>query len=247
MHDNFIDGMAKAIRNSYIVLICINRQYDSSYWCKKEIQDVAIKRIKFIPCFMEKPFELVDWLDFLVSGNLWIDFSDLNGFDIAFDKLIDEITSIEEQLATNPRKAFLFFFLYRHCKYFLGETPPTTPLSNLNITITANPTVEQSFDTIMRNFKTWVEDNRDNLKRFDRKQSSQLINQLVEELHSDNTINNDENKRQLLQQLLSSTSQEQNQLIPHLFSDINTSNYPLVKSLLFIMALWAVRVIFKKN
>lgn len=35
MHDNFIDGMAKAIRNSYIVLICINRQYDSSYWCKK--------------------------------------------------------------------------------------------------------------------------------------------------------------------------------------------------------------------
>jgi len=35
MHDNFIDGMAKAIRNSYIVLICINHQYESSYWCKK--------------------------------------------------------------------------------------------------------------------------------------------------------------------------------------------------------------------
>ncbi len=35
MRDNFIDGMAKAIRNSYIVLMCINRNYDGSYWCKK--------------------------------------------------------------------------------------------------------------------------------------------------------------------------------------------------------------------
>lgn len=35
MHDNFIDGMAKAIRNSYIVLICINREYYNSFWCKK--------------------------------------------------------------------------------------------------------------------------------------------------------------------------------------------------------------------
>lgn len=35
MPDNFIDGMAKAIRNSYIVLLCINRQYDDSFWCRK--------------------------------------------------------------------------------------------------------------------------------------------------------------------------------------------------------------------
>jgi hypothetical protein len=35
MPNNFIDGMAKAIRNSYIVLLCINRQYDDSFWCKK--------------------------------------------------------------------------------------------------------------------------------------------------------------------------------------------------------------------
>jgi hypothetical protein len=35
MHDNFIEGMAKAIRNSYIVLVCLNRRYDDSYWCRK--------------------------------------------------------------------------------------------------------------------------------------------------------------------------------------------------------------------
>ncbi len=35
MPNNFIDGMAKAIRNSYIILLCINRQYHESFWCKK--------------------------------------------------------------------------------------------------------------------------------------------------------------------------------------------------------------------
>lgn len=63
---------------------------------------------------MEKPFELVDWLDFLVSGNVWIDFSENNGFDIAFEQLIKEITAAEERLATNPRKySFrLNYYLY---------------------------------------------------------------------------------------------------------------------------------------
>jgi hypothetical protein len=100
---------------------------------------------------------------------------------------------------------------------------------------------------IIRNFKTWVEDNRDNLKRMNRNQSSQLINQLIQGLQSDNTTPEDQYKKELLQQLLSSTSQNQNQLIPQLFSNLNESNYPLIKSLLFIIALWAVRVVFKKD
>jgi hypothetical protein len=35
MPDDIIDGMAKAIKNSYIVLMCINRKYDGAYWCQK--------------------------------------------------------------------------------------------------------------------------------------------------------------------------------------------------------------------
>lgn len=97
----------------------------------------------------------------------------------------------------------------------------------------------------MRNFKTWVEDNRENLKRFDRKQSSQLINQLIEGLQNDNnTPDDNQQKRELLQQLLLSTSQNQHS---SLLTNINTANYSYIKSLLFIMALWAVRVVFKKN
>jgi len=80
-----------------------------------------------------------------------------------------------------------------------------------------------------------------------RKQSSQLIYQLIQGLQSDNTTPEDKYKKELLQQLLSSTSQNQNQLIPQLFNNLNESNYPLIKSLLFIIALWAVRVVFKKD
>jgi len=80
-----------------------------------------------------------------------------------------------------------------------------------------------------------------------RKQSSLLINQLIQSLQNDNTTPEDQYKNELLQQLLSSTSQHQNQLIPQLFSNLNESNYPLIKSLLFILALWAVRVVFKKD
>jgi hypothetical protein len=98
----------------------------------------------------------------------------------------------------------------------------------------------------MRNFKTWVEDNRHDLKRLNRKQSSQLINQLIEGLHSENNTPGDENKQQLLQQLLSSTSQDPNELLPRLIHSLKTPN-PMVRGLLFIMALWAVRVVFKKN
>ena len=70
-----------------------------------EAEDIAIKRIKFIPCFMEKPpFPLEDWLQFLVGGNVWVDFSEIGQFDTSFTQLIGEITAVENRLATYPRK-----------------------------------------------------------------------------------------------------------------------------------------------
>ncbi len=53
---------------------------------------------------MEEPFDLPDWLDFLVGGNIWIDFSKVDQFDTSFGRLIEEITTIEDKLATKPRK-----------------------------------------------------------------------------------------------------------------------------------------------
>jgi hypothetical protein len=98
----------------------------------------------------------------------------------------------------------------------------------------------------MRNFKTWVEDNRQNLKRLNRNQSTELINQLIHGLQSDNNTPDDEKKKELLQQLLLSTSRDPSDVVPRLIDSLTTPD-PMVKGLLFIVALWAVRVIFKKN
>ncbi|UJR20570.1 hypothetical protein I4U23_023696 [Adineta vaga] len=225
MRNNFIDGMAKAIGNSYIVLMCLNQKYDRSFWCRKEAEDICIKQIKFIPCFMEDPYTPDSWLALLLGANIRIDFSNNDKFDESFKDLIKQISFIEEELATNPR-----------------ESAPPTP----TIVISPNSTIE-TFDTILHNFKTWVEDNRDNLKRFNRKQSARLINELIQSLEHDQSTSDDENKRELLQQLLSTTSQNQTDLLPRIVYSLAGSNLLAIKGLIFIMALWAVRVVFNKN
>jgi hypothetical protein len=60
---------------------------------------------------MEERVDLVGWLEFLVNGNVWINFFN-DEYDNSFKKLIDEITAIEKLLATNPRKIFSFIFFY---------------------------------------------------------------------------------------------------------------------------------------
>ncbi|CAF2242219.1 unnamed protein product [Rotaria magnacalcarata] len=229
MHDNFIDGMAKAIKNSYIVLMCINRKYDDSFWCRKEAEDIAIKRIKFIPCFMEEPFPLEDWLQFLVGSNVWIDFSKADEFNDSFEQLIKEITVIEDKLATYPR-----------------ETPSNTPMINPSNAITLNPTMA-TFDTFLGNLKTWVQQNHYDLKQFNRKQSAQFINQLMQAMDIDKILPDDNNKKELVQQVLLSTSQNQNEHFRRLINTLIASHYSMDKGLIFILAFWAVRTVFKKT
>lgn len=53
---------------------------------------------------MEEPYDLEDWLAFLVGANIWVDFSTMDEFSVSFEKLIKQITAIEEKLATRPRK-----------------------------------------------------------------------------------------------------------------------------------------------
>jgi hypothetical protein len=211
-----------------------------------EAKDVAIKQINFIPCFMEEPYPPEDWLAFIIGSNTRIDFSNIDKFDDSFKALIKQITIIEERLATNPRKFSASLYRQHMIDILIGETPPVTPMSNTLTSITPSSTVE-TLDTIMGNFKTWVEENRHDLKRFNRKQSAQLITQLIQGLESDNTTPDNDNKTELLQQLLSLTTRNPNDRLPQMINSLSTSNYPMIKGLLFIMALWAVRVVFKKN
>jgi hypothetical protein len=63
---------------------------------------------------MEKPpFDLVDWMEFLLNGNVWVDFSEEDEYDKSFKQLIEEITAVEKRLATNPRKISIYFLLIK--------------------------------------------------------------------------------------------------------------------------------------
>lgn len=106
-----------------------------------------------------------------------------------------------------------------------------------------NPTVDQSFDVITRNFKTWVEDNREHLRRLNPKQSSELINQLTQNLQTHTNTLDDQIKDELLQYLISPSSSSTRHFLRH----FNRPGFPVLKSIFFLMALWAVRVVFQKR
>lgn len=99
----------------------------------------------------------------------------------------------------------------------------------------------------MGNFKTWVEEHREDLKRCNQKQSAELIERLIQGLEDDHSVPENENKRKFLKQLILSTSIDQNESFKRLVNSLARPNNPMIKGLVFIMALWAVRVIFKKN
>jgi hypothetical protein len=92
-----------------------------------------------------------------------------------------------------------------------------------------------------------VEENRDNLRRTDGQQSARLIRELAGALANDSTAPDDENKRQLLQRLLSATSHDRTDLLPRLVQSFRASNSLMIKGLLFIMALWAATVVFSRD
>ncbi|CAF4445085.1 unnamed protein product, partial [Rotaria magnacalcarata] len=102
MGDDILVSMANAVENLYIVLLCINQHYYESHYCRLEAEYAAEKRIKFIPCLMEKSFRAESWLGIIKGSSLHVDFSSNAEFDESFNELIRLITNIEKQLCLNP-------------------------------------------------------------------------------------------------------------------------------------------------
>lgn len=186
-----------------------------------EAEYAAIRQVKCIPCYMEKPLELTSPLDFLIGANAHVDFSDLTKYNESFQELVRQISSTEGRLTARPR-----------------TSPPTSvgvpPVNLSNAQLDANA----QFDDVARTFKTWVEDNRQMLQRTSREQSMRLVQQLLRNLHTDGYPGNDKDDllRHLLSEILPSASNVGS------FSPTSET----LKALLVIMALWAVKAIFDR-
>lgn len=94
------DAMSAAVENCTIFLMCYSRAYSESRNCKKKAEYAEQRKKIIIPCKMEADFEPKEWLGFLKSGRLYVDFSGTTTFGTAMElllKLINE--NIDEKQA----------------------------------------------------------------------------------------------------------------------------------------------------
>ncbi|CAF3842885.1 unnamed protein product [Adineta steineri] len=254
MRSNIIDGMAEAVENSYIVLLCINHAYFESRYCKSEAQYALEKRIKIIPCFMEEPFELEGWLGIIHGANYRIDFSLSEEFDESFKLLIREIKHTEAQLSINPRSTSPGVSISSPTSRRPVPTPITVP-SNTYLTLHAR------LDAIIRDYKDSIENKPRHVSKGQRKELEKLISQLRQQLIHDaslilpnsRTYNND---HELLQHLNRSLDLHQlliDSLIPPSpiqrtrGSELNINTDRIMKLVLTVLALWGAKVLYQRG
>jgi hypothetical protein len=68
--------MARAVENSYCVLICITEKYRQSVNCQSEAQYAFRTQKPIIPLIMEKGYENVKgWLGFIIGDKIFVNFT----------------------------------------------------------------------------------------------------------------------------------------------------------------------------
>ncbi len=85
------------------------------------------------------------------------------------------------------------------------------------------------------------------MKRLNPRQRAKLITEITQVWRSNNNTSDDEQTKQFLQELYSSTSHDQHELITQLRNGLVTSVPFIIKVLVLIMAIWAVKFVFKDN
>ncbi|CAF1593995.1 unnamed protein product [Adineta ricciae] len=267
MADDILVSMARAVENSYIVLLCINQQYYESDYCRLEAEYAAENRIKFIPCLMEKSFRAQSWLGIIKGSNFHIDFSSPEDFDESFDELVRQITHVEKKLSMQPRRTPAPGTMVNPMKLAATSSGPAAVAA---ASISANDVNSRRFDAIIREYKHAIKKKSHQLNRLKRNELADLVSKLRQELFTETTQvltdserSDDEDEKQrnddhLLQQLLS-RSLDQNEFllrlvdrltIPQPMEQTNLQNLNMdgiFKVILAIMVLWALNILCQKE
>lgn len=266
MAGDILESMARAVENSYIVLLCINQQYFESDYCKLEAQYAQENRIKFIPCLMEKSFRAQSWLGIIKGSNVHIDFSEAENFKRSFEELIREITFVEGKLSLQPRRTPAAGPMVNPMKFAAMSSSPKSATSTLT-----NDVNSRRFDTIIREYKRSINKKCQHLNKLKRNELADLIVKLRQELFNetsqiltDSERSDDEDEKKLttddqfLQQLLN-RSLDQNDLLltlvdrlttPQPVQPTNSRNLDLdgiIKVIFAIMLLYTLNILCQKE
>ncbi|CAF1500579.1 unnamed protein product [Rotaria sp. Silwood1] len=179
MGDDILVSMARAVENSYIVLLCINQQYYTSEYCRLEAEYATEKRIKCIPCLMEKSFQTESWLGSIKGSNFHIDFSSHDNFDRSFDELIRQITYVEKRLSLPLRRTAT------SCSMINSIQSVRMSTSDTIISSFTNNADSRRFDDIVCKYKKSISKEHYELNQLQQNELSSLIIKLREELYCD--------------------------------------------------------------
>jgi hypothetical protein len=93
IHGSSLDSMAKAVEQSFCVLICITEKYRQSINCQSEAQYAFKLNKPIIPCIMQAGYENVTgWLGIIMGDKIFINFMKYE-FDESIRRLKNEVNS----------------------------------------------------------------------------------------------------------------------------------------------------------
>lgn len=86
-----LEGMANAIENSAVVLICMSEKYKQNPNCRTEAEYTFQLKKDYIPLMLQKKYRPDGWLGFILGAKLYFDFSGKYPVDKALTGLLKEL------------------------------------------------------------------------------------------------------------------------------------------------------------
>ncbi|CAF3630830.1 unnamed protein product [Rotaria socialis] len=244
LHESILlQALANAVENSYVVLLCFNSAYAASEYCRKEACYAIEKRIPYIPCRMEAGFDPTGWLGITITDHVYCDFSSLNDFNKALEKLIRQIKNFEAQLQSDSGSN----------NSILSSV--ATP-SSVSSTLVENQNFQVALQTIVREFKRRVDQTYNDSEPITDAEVPELVRFVREQiLHnnpSSSTIDNSSSQEQRINDQLTLREllhhpRNQTELLKKIVEILSTMTEPrtIIKLSLAFMFIWTIRGYFK--
>ncbi|XP_059159266.1 uncharacterized protein LOC131943266 [Physella acuta] len=94
MGGNLLEGMAKAVEDSWVVLICMSEHYQSSPNCKIEAEYTVMQHKEYIMLKMQENFSPQGWLGATQGAKKFYDFSKSGNYDSMLKELLKELQAV---------------------------------------------------------------------------------------------------------------------------------------------------------
>lgn len=99
---NLLEGMAKAVEESFAILICFSEKYKNSQNCRTEADYAYARQKKIVPLKMQRGYKPDGWLGALIGAKLYIEFSPHYPFEAQMQQLRNQLKEAEEPPSPSP-------------------------------------------------------------------------------------------------------------------------------------------------